>query len=203
MYRFLSENGVTNIADVHIDAVLRLCSERVLHSRIELPCLKSAVIGKTHLSICDTSDFSKNKISFDKEFRYGINLIEETGDTLARFYSDDLENIGNFKNIYKNFIQTDITSDKIVNVLRFRTREPGDTVNINGVNRKLKKLLWEITDDRSERERLPVIYDDNGILWIPGARSRTGSFPKNGETYQLFFYVKSTDTQERINNNEK
>ena len=203
IYRFLSENGIKDVADVHIDAVLRLCSERVLHSRTELPSSKSAVIEKTHMRICDTSDFSKDEIRFDKDFTYGINLIEETSDILARFDSNDLENIGNFKNIYKNFIQSEITSDKIVGVLRFRTRKEGDTVNINGINRKLKKVLWETESDPYKRDRLPIIYDDNGILWVPGARSRTGSFPKHDEKHQVLFYARSTDSQERINKNEK
>ena len=203
LYRFLRENGVSDCADVHIDAVIRLCAERVLHSRTELPSVKSAVICKDVLVIRDTADFSKNDISFDEEFGYGINVIEQTGDILARFDSDDIENISKFQNIYKISTQTNISSDKIINVLRFRTRKAGDTVNINGINRKVKKLLWEITDDPLERDRLPVIYDGNGILWIPGARSRTESFPKSGEAYQILFYAKSKDAQERIYNNEK
>ena len=74
---------------------------------------------------------------------------------------------------------TDLGPDKVVfdcAALRFplqvRRRLPGDLFHPLGApgSRKLKKILIDLKVPASERERLPLVCDDAGILWVAGLR---------------------------------
>ena len=104
------------------------------------------------------------------------------------YSSDEADQIEEFEKNNPGSIRASIRSDQIKGVLCATSRMPGDTININGVNRKLKKLLNEIEPDLDKRSVLPVFRDDLGILWVPGARSRTNSYPKNQEDTDVLLY---------------
>ena len=192
LYCILKSKGVKNCADTHVDAVSKLCEKAVPHSKADLPGKITAVIENGALTFSYTmSSENKDTLDYLIPLPFGITEIHQTGAVFARFDSNDKENIEKFKNIYKIFIQTLITSDKIKGALHLRSRKAGDVCNINGVNRKLKKLLWELEAEPAERDLLPLLCDEGGVLWVPGARSRTGTYPTQGEASQTFFYVKS------------
>ncbi len=194
IYSLLKDIGARETYEIHLDSIFKLCDCAVPHTSLDLPSGITAHIesGKLVLRKGYTPGAAPE---FYLPFEYGINKIPDSGDVIARFEGDDKDNIEKFKNIYKKFIQTDITSATIKGALSLRSRKPGDTFNINGVNRKLKKLLWEIEPDIQKRDALPLVCDEDGILWIPGTRSRTGTFPRDNETYQTFFYVDHTVSQ--------
>lgn len=202
IYKLICEYGGTDCADTHVEAVERLCEHSKAHSSADLRGNICAAIEDGRLVFASSIKRGDTSFSsFSRIFDYGINVIEETGAVIARFYDTDTENIGKFKNIYKIFIQTHISSDKIKGTLLLRSKQAGDTCNINGVNRKLKKLLWEIEPDLVARERIALVCDDDGILWVPGARSRTGTYHKPSDITQTLFYVKPNNmksTNERI-----
>ncbi len=204
IYRFLSENGVGDLGEVHVSSVNRLCDVARAHSAIELPGKYIAAIEQGHLCIKKReSSANSAKAEFDFDFLYGINRIDSTGDIIARFDASDRDNIEKIKNVYKKSIQTQIASAKIEGALRVRSRRAGDTFMLNGVNRKLKKLLWELIPEVSMRNTLPLVCDEDGILWVPGTHSRTGSFGSENENTQIFFYVKNQDTDRKDSQDEK
>lgn len=75
----------------------------------------------------------------------------------------------NSENIYKLSIKADINSAKIEERLYIRNRRAGDTVRINGMSKKLKKLFCDKKVPQSLRDILPIICDRNGerILFVP------------------------------------
>ncbi len=81
---------------------------------------------------------------------------------------EDRNNINALKNIYKFALQADLNFDKIGSVLSVRTRLPGDLYRYGGMTREVKKLFQakKLTD--AVRSSLPVLTDENGIVWIPG-----------------------------------
>lgn len=84
-------------------------------------------------------------------------------------------------NIYKISIYTTIEFAKIKGSLFARNRLPGDTITIGGMRRKLKKLLCD--KKIPERETLPVICDNDGVLFVPGIGLRdnaAASDPNHG-----------------------
>ena len=58
-------------------------------------------------------------------------------------------------------------SDKIIGGLKARDRRAGDKIRIHGVNKSIKKLMCDKKIPLDIRGRIPVIYDDEGILAVP------------------------------------
>lgn len=78
------------------------------------------------------------------------------------------------ENINNLSISVSLCSDKINGVLRVRNRKTGDTYFFGGMTRKVKKLLTDRHMTQNEKACLPIIEDDDGIVWIPGFPPRDG-----------------------------
>lgn len=176
----------------NIEDVMSLVKHGADGDRISLPGGVSAVVDFDRLAICDdageaTSFFEKalpGENNFD-EYGFSVVLLRNAGTPCN-------ENI-NAENIYKLFIYNTVRFDTIKGQIIIRSREAGDTYKYGGMTRKVKKLLCDKKIPRSERERLPVIADDNGILWIPGfpVRDGCGAEPSfDGETMTIIYYKK-------------
>jgi len=63
-----------------------------------------------------------------------------------------------------------IDCDTINGNLVLRTREEGDKITLRkrNVTKTLKKLFIEENIPKEEREKIPVIADDNGVVWVFG-----------------------------------
>ena len=75
--------------------------------------------------------------------------------------------------IYKNaedagYESLHIHTKEIKDNLYLRTRRPGDSYRSRGITKSLKKMMNERKTDLSLRDRLPVICDGEGIIWVPG-----------------------------------
>lgn len=81
------------------------------------------------------------------------------------------------ENVNKKSMNMLLNSATICGVLRARSRREGDFVRINGMNKSLKKLLCDMKLG-SDRDMLPIICDDEGILWVPGAGLADRARPK-------------------------
>ena len=68
---------------------------------------------------------------------------------------------------YKIDIETAISSDIINGELYVRTRQAGDAYFFRGHTHSLKKLLNERRVPPELRPHLPILCDDEGILWVP------------------------------------
>lgn len=71
-------------------------------------------------------------------------------------------------NVYKFAIQADLSSAIIEGDLYIRSKREGDSYFYGGMTRKLKKLFVDRKISRSDRERIPVLCDDKGIVWVAG-----------------------------------
>ncbi|WP_223127987.1 tRNA lysidine(34) synthetase TilS [Pasteuria penetrans] len=62
--------------------------------------------------------------------------------------------------------------DRLPDVLRVRTRRPGDRVQCVGMQgtKKLKKILMEARVPSRMRDHLPLVVAGGRILWVPGIR---------------------------------
>ncbi len=77
-------------------------------------------------------------------------------------------NLSEIENVNNLFSNNEIDCDKIVGKLVVRTRSEGDKIRLfgNGYTKTLKKLYTEYKIPLDERENLPVISDDNGVVWV-------------------------------------
>ncbi len=119
--------------------------------------------------------------------QYGICLVKKNGDIYANEFSYGLRQGKNeFKefdsdffisdnkiskedlNVYKFFIQRQLSSAIIVGKLRIRSRKEGDVIFYGGITRKVKTLFSDLKIPREIRDLIPILCDDKGIVWIPG-----------------------------------
>ena len=69
--------------------------------------------------------------------------------------------------VHKKNAQSAICCAKINGKLVLRTRRPGDIIHLVGrPGKSLKKLFNEHAVPLIERDRLPVIADDSGVVWV-------------------------------------
>ena len=89
------------------------------------------------------------------------------------------------ENVNKKSMIMLINSATICGGLRARSRREGDFVRINGMNKSVKKLLCDMKLG-SDRDKLPIICDDEGIIWIPGAGLADRARPRgNKDLYKM------------------
>lgn len=74
---------------------------------------------------------------------------------------------GKSKNIHKKLLIIHLASDKIKSGLSARAFRAGDRIRMNGMNRSVKKLLCDAHIPREYRSTLPLICDEEEIVWIP------------------------------------
>ena len=79
------------------------------------------------------------------------------------------------KNIYKNETTIYINSDRIKNGLFVRSRKEGDMLLYHGMHKKLRKLQNECALALPLRTALPLLCDEDGILWCPLVALRDGA----------------------------
>ena len=63
---------------------------------------------------------------------------------------------------------TDVFTVHTVGTVRFRSRRAGDTIRLNGGTKSLKKLFIDHKIPAASRDRIPVVYDDAGIIGVYG-----------------------------------
>ena len=85
-----------------------------------------------------------------------------------------------------------ISFDNIKGSLRVRNRITGDKICIRGINRSLKKLFIDNKIPKEYRDIIPIIFDDEGIIYVP--------FIGISEVSALAFYLSLC---ERVENKSK
>lgn len=103
---------------------------------------------------------------------------------ISRFYAKKEENIYNLS------IHKALKFDKIKGNLKIRVREVGDVYRFGGMTHKVKKIFSEKKLTAEERETLPIVFDDAGIVWIPGFPVRDGLSDGNGEDSYICVFKK-------------
>lgn len=79
-----------------------------------------------------------------------------------------------YSKVYKISIQQAIDFDIIKGVLSVRSRRDGDAYVYGNMTHKLKKMFIDKKIPVEKRGEIPIICDENGILWVPGFSVRDG-----------------------------
>lgn len=104
--------------------------------------------------------------------RPGENSYPEYG---VRLILGDTPITENSANVYKIVMQGDFSSAIIDGELYLRTKRDADAYFYAGMHHKIKKVLLEKRIPKHLRDRVPVICDRRGIVWIPGLPPRDDS----------------------------
>ncbi len=191
IFEFVKVSVGVLLEEKHVRGIIELCESAIKHSEFHFTGEFCARIESGRLTLKEKGSLVSS--TYCVAVSTGITKIPNG--VIGRYNSTDVKNISEFENIYKISTQTPIYSAKIKGALFATSRHSGDAVNINGVNRKLKKLLNEIEPDLERRASLPIFRDEDGILWVPGARSRTGTYSKAGEDAEILLYSYNKDNK--------
>ncbi len=129
----------------HITDIYGVC-----HSggKVSIPLDMSAVVKDGMLSILGSSDTEKCEFTVKTECR--INDLFTKNEKINSLLLNNL-----------------LDCDKIMGKSVIRTRLSGDSIRLQGrgCTKTLKKLMSELKIPQNERDNIPVIADDKGVVW--------------------------------------
>lgn len=187
-FRVISGMCPSGLEYTHINDIKELVESGKNGARLSLPGRMCAVIDSGRLAFLPEDALAKKeaKKSFGYDLYEGANKIPECNITINVTKSSQNSEI-----IYKNFIHAALPSAKIKGQLYVRSREDGDRYTFCGMTRKVKKLLSEKKIPVSLRDLIPVVCDDEGILWIPGFPPRER--PEKNDADILNIYIEKNE----------
>ena len=112
-----------------------------------------------------SSDVDDTHSDFSRELSLGMNSFDDFDADV--FVSRSKVN-DSFAKVYKISIQANLSSAIIKGDLYIRQKEDGDLIRYGGITRKLKKLFNDRKIPPSKRSLIPVICDDQGVVFVPG-----------------------------------
>lgn len=177
-----AKKGSSTIEEVHISKILFLLCENPGEFTFSLPG-KVSVYADRH-TVSFGSAKSDSEIEFPggviftypidgNEFSNGFYRITFSHNYNKNHTTDSSDNNIN-ENIYKLSTQALLCFDKIKGTLKIKYRESGDLYRLGGMTRKVKKLLCDKKLSSEEKSSIPIISDDDGIVWIPTFPPRDG-----------------------------
>lgn len=177
-----------DVRAVHIEAVLELARAAVPHSTVHLSDGIAASVENGSLVIAKKTAPQRD-ISFYYEVGVGETEIPEANMTLIiENAAGSHKNHQTLKNIYKKSTTTKISSDRIYGSLSVRNRREGDSLLSCGMHKKIKKLMCDRKLPLPLRNRLPLLEDGQGILWVPSIALRDGAADgKEALTFTLYY----------------
>lgn len=165
--RFCNESGL-DVDSFHINAIYDVC---VSGGKTSLPQNKSAIARDGILTITDSNERHKN-------VEFSVDITKTDNDLF-----------GKNQKVHNLLLKNILDCDKIVGELVLRTRQSGDSVRLKNKNgtKTLKKLFCEYKIPLEERENLPVLCDDQGIVWIHkiGVAERSAADKESASLYKI------------------
>lgn len=116
----------------------------------------------------------KNTIIKCDNYCYTLNLDETYINELNIKIKLKIESNNNLYKIPKGLYTKVFDYDKIVGRLKVRNRIPGDKIYLKGIGtKKLKDFFIDIKLPKDKRDIIPLIVDDNNIIWVVGYRTNS------------------------------
>lgn len=152
-----SEN-LKNISSIHINDILSLL-EKQSGKMLTLPHKITVKNLQGYLY------FFKNFST--KEFSYNLYLEQPTLVNELNKYFLISKNCNNIRNFSQKVYTINLSYDIIKNTITLRTRKPGDTIFLNGINKKVKNLFIDLKIPSFKRNLIPLLISGQNIVAIP------------------------------------
>ena len=177
-----------DVRAVHIQDILALAKASAPHSSLDLGEGVRAVIENGKLVLTDEPAPPSTQ-SFHYVLHEGENPIPEA-DALILIERNltSHKNQEIFKNIYKKATTTHLSSDRIYEDFVAQPRCRGDMILMGHMHKKVKKLMCDHKLPLALRDRLPILRDSRGIVWIPEIALRDGATEGDNMITVTLFY---------------
>ena len=181
----LLQNGCATYTETHVDAL-----------ESALAANRGTVYLPDDYSICVSAD--RVKCFAKKEQTAFFNVSVET--LPFRFVFDGREHIlrcmsgeeiTNLQNVHKKFFNYAVDCDKIQGNLTVRRRQDGDKFHPAGrkVGKTLKALFQEMRIPTYERNKVLMLCDEQGIVWVSGIACDDRVCPNDSTKHFLVWLV--------------
>lgn len=171
----LTDDGGVNLEG--FSSLTRAVATRLIKYYIESK-ITDVSLQNVHITSCFNDTAVRGvRTSLPGDFsavnKHGVLYVLSNGEPeIADFkvsLSDcDSKNLITDKKINNLLLKSAIDCDKIVGKLEIRTRKAGDSISVagRGCTKTLNKIFNEMGIDVALRDRLPVISDDLGVVWV-------------------------------------
>lgn len=177
----LSADGLLKLHPAIMTRCIALLCERTLgltleHTHIELivEMLQNGGNRQSVLKDC-FAEVKSNVLRFCKPLEDPIAYLYDVDSYpfSAKGVALRVETAENFKNLVtvnSLLLKNAVDCDKICGRLKLRSRLPGDSISPvgRGVTKSFKKLFNENNIPLRVRDRLPVLADEKGVIWLSG-----------------------------------
>lgn len=160
-------------------------------------CLKLAKDGKVgqYVNLANKLSFKKErgyvkfvktenliKASYNVTLREGLNFINSIN-TVVSLNSEMIPEISKYELIEAVKLKTE-------GELYVRNKKDGDKMIQGKMTKKLKTIFCDRHIPSHHRDKIPLICDEKGILYIPAIATRDGAKSKNAETVIKIYKLK-------------
>lgn len=126
-------------------------------------------MGNDIVGVCDRdSVIFRKKITEDTQIRFIMEEGMASLDGLGVFYCTKDKELAEEYRSSNNKAHTYMNADKIKGGLNIRTRRNGDRYRYCGMTHSLKKLFNSRKIPVEKRATIPLVCDEEDIVWIPG-----------------------------------
>ncbi|MBQ9773765.1 MAG: tRNA lysidine(34) synthetase TilS [Clostridia bacterium] len=177
LMRFCETNGLPSVEAVHVEALLALVSGETPNARVALPHDRCAYAAWGRLLVSDLPPASH--APYRMAFSMGETVIEGTPFRIFAECARDLIKIHNLSIAPYTILTVGV--DIIKKGVFWRSREAGDVILMGGMHRKLRKAYAAAGVCAEWREQIPLLCDEEGVLWAPLVGCRDGIQTESGE----------------------
>ncbi|MBQ7698731.1 MAG: tRNA lysidine(34) synthetase TilS [Clostridia bacterium] len=158
------------LSDTHLYSIFDFVKSAEHGQRLQFP-------GSTDL-IYENNGFVFIKrvrpLEFDIKLELGENIIAGKNYKIFVENANFAKPLDSYINIYRIVKRIKISSDIIKNDIYIRNRRGSDSIRYGNMTHSVKKLLSEKKIPSSLRADYPVIYDKEGLLFVPPFAVRDG-----------------------------
>ena len=168
--RVLKHMAQDNLDSKSIDSCINLAKGGTVGQYVNLPNGISFKKERGYVKFLKTEDLFK--VTYSVSLNEGINRIKKLNMIIAINSDDEPKN-------YE--LDDEITLDTAGQLVA-RNKRDGDKIVQGKMTKKLKKLLCDKHVPSHRRDKIPVICDENGIVYVSKIAVRDGARNKNGNT---------------------
>ncbi len=161
--------GGDTLGSVHVREILSFIPDAEPGTTIDLPGGVTLCRGSDSFSVYPErckDDYSVNLVE-------GVNDLSPWGFNITLVFDPDENFLGHYKNIYK-FVKWSILNADMIKGALSAKRHDGSGYVVDGMNRKIKKLLADKKIPHDKRRLYPLIHDEEQIICVPGCPPADG-----------------------------
>ena len=147
------------------------------------------------MGICRLVGNEKKENDFSLVLKLGLNPLPGYNGAIALVKGGDKEFLKTYLNVYNFSIFNSLSSVIIEGSLRVRFKLDGDAYRYGGMHHKLKKVFNDRSVPAFERNNIPVVCDDKGIVWVPGLPCRDDGV-KNADSLSIALLIKDPSEED-------